>query len=394
MILLVLKGLFIISLVIIFYTYAGYPLLLWMLVSIKRLVRGSSSKIPNSGFFPSVTLIVAAFNEDEILEAKIRNSLDLDYPSDSLKLLFVTDGSTDNSTVVFESYPDVGHIHQPERNGKLHALNRAMGEVTTDFVIFSDANSLLNRDCVVNLLRHYQDPKVGGVSGEKKVVSYSSRDAVGTGEGLYWKYESWIKKMDADLNSVVGAAGELFSIRTSCYEPLPAEIILDDFVQSLKICLKGYIIKYDHTAYALETASLSLSEEIERKTRISAGGFQAIGILSRLLNPFRHPLLSFQYLSHRIFRWTLAPLALLIFFISSTILWVEAAGILYDVTFYAQVAVYILALIGWWMATGGRKGGIAYVLFYFLMMNYCVFAGFGRFLKGRQNVAWQKARRG
>ena len=394
MILLVLKGLFVISLFIILYTYAGYPLLLLMLVKIKRLVRGFAPRIPNLGFFPPVTLVVAAFNEDEILEEKIRNSLDLDYPADSLKFLFVTDGSTDNSTVVFERFPEVGHIHQPERNGKLHALNRAMGEVTTDFVIFSDANSLLNRDCVANLVRHYQDPLVGGVAGEKKVVSYSSSDAVGKGEGLYWKYESWIKKMDAELYSVVGAAGELFSVRTSCYEELPADIILDDFVQSLKICQKGYIIKYDHTAYALETASLSLREEIERKSRISAGGFQAIGILGILLNPFSHPLLSFQYLSHRVFRWTLAPLSLLIFFISSAILWVEAAGILYDVTFYAQIAVYILALIGWWMATGGRKGGLSYVLFYFLMMNYCVFAGFGRFLKGRQDVAWQKARRG
>ncbi len=394
MILLVLKALLTISFYVILYTYAGYPLLLWLLVKIKRRVRGFAPPLPKLGFLPPVTLIVAAFNEGEILEEKIRNSLDLDYPADSLKLLFVTDGSTDNSTDVFERFPQVRHIHQPERNGKLHALNRAMNEVTTDYVIFSDANSLLNRDCVANLVRHYQDARVGGVAGEKKVVTYSSRDAVGTGEGLYWKYESWIKRMDADLNSVVGAAGELFSVRYSCYEPLSPDIILDDFVQSLKICLKGYIIKYDNTAFALETASLSLSEEIERKTRISAGGFQAIGILSSLLNPFRHPLLSFQYLSHRIFRWTLAPLALVILFISSAILWVEAAGILYDVTFYAQIAVYILALIGWWMATGGRKGGLAYVLFYFLMMNYCVFAGFGRFLNGRQDVAWQKARRG
>ena len=181
------------------------------------------------------------------------------------------------------------------------AINRVIPFVTTDFVVFSDANTLLNRDCIREIIQHYKDPTIGAVAGEKVVSDQSGEAGVaGAGEGLYWKYESFLKKMDARFYSVVGAAGELFSIRTALFEPVQKQVLLDDFIISMKICKKGYRVMYEPKAFATEAPSFSLKEEQKRKIRISAGGWQSVFMLKSLLNIFKYGRLSFQYISHRV----------------------------------------------------------------------------------------------
>ncbi|WP_217606035.1 glycosyltransferase family 2 protein [Chitinophaga sp. GbtcB8] len=382
---------FIISLFILFYNYIGYGLLLWVIVRIKRmLVRTAPAPAPP--YEPDVTLVVAAYNEEGIITAKIENTLALDYPAHKRHLLFITDGSTDATPQIISRYPELQLLHTDKRGGKTAALNRAMEQVQTPYVIFCDANTLLNKDAIRNIVKHYADETVGGVAGEKKVISDDSSGAAAT-EGIYWKYESYLKKLDAELYSVVGAAGELFSIRTALFQPVEEEVILDDFVISLRINLKGYRIAYAPDAYAMETPSDNIAEEHKRKIRISAGGFQSIVMLRALLNFFRFPVVSFQYISHRVLRWTLSPLSLLLLLVTNIMLVIYPGGWLFYAFLLIQVMGYAAAFIGYSLAERNIKISIFYIPFYFLFMNIAVYQGFYRYLTNTQSAAWEKAKR-
>lgn len=388
-----LKVLLWISLFIIIYSYLLYGVLLWVLVKLnhKTIARDSVS---NNQFLPAVTLVVAAYNEEDIIEEKIKNCLELDYPEELLKIVFITDGSTDNTNQIIAKYRQIHLLFQPERKGKIAAINRVMQEIHTPFVIFCDANTLLNVESIRKMVRHYSNPKVGAVSGEKKVVEHGENGSfAGAGEGLYWKYESFLKKLDSDFYTVVGAAGELFSIRTELFEPVPDNVLLDDFIISLKIAAKGYKVVYEREAFALEAPSSNLKEEQKRKIRISAGGFQSIVMLGQLLNIFRFPKLSFQYISHRVLRWAVCPFLLPLIFVLNLLICLKDPSPLYGVLFICQCLFYIAALIGYGFAAKNKKVKLVYVAYYFVFMNVSLYFGLARFLKGKQSVLWDKAER-
>ncbi len=386
-----LKFLFFFSFFVVLYSYIGYGILVYLLVKIKEGFQ-SQKKLPQDiEFKPDVTLVVAAFNEAGFIERKIRNSLDLSYPAGRLHWIFVTDGSTDETPEIIMKYDQIRLLHQPERKGKTNAINRAMRYVETPFVIFSDANTLLNQEAVHEITKHYTDLKVGGVAGEKKIMPGTGDNAAATGEGFYWIYESFLKKLDSAFFTVVGAAGELFSVRTALFQEVADDTIIEDFVQSMQVCRAGYVIRYEPKAYATETASPSVKEEQKRRIRIAAGGFQAILILRGLLNIFRYPVLSFQFISHRVLRWTLCPLCLLILIVTSACLATSDAGGFYDVVFRLQTVFYAIAITGWVLASHELKLKIFYIPYYFLFMNLSVFAGFFRFIRKKQTVVWEKA---
>jgi len=382
--------LFLISLFILFYNYIGYGMLLLLLVKIKRLLK-RSPPLP-APYEPEVTLIVAAYNEETVIAEKIANTLSLDYPPEKLRLLFITDGSTDSTPDIIRQHPAIQLLHKDGRSGKTAAINRAMQHVQTPYVIFCDANTLLNTAAVRNIVKHYAAGDVGGVAGEKKVVGTGGEGAAAT-EGIYWKYESFLKKLDAELYSVVGAAGELFSIRTALFQPVEENVILDDFVISLRINLKGYRIAYAPDAYAMEAPSTSITEEHKRKIRISAGGFQSIVMLRALLNFFRFPVVSFQYISHRVLRWTLSPLSLLLLLVTNIVLVAYAGGWLFNMFLAIQVLGYLAAFIGYGLAERNIRISLFYIPFYFLFMNIAVYQGFYRYLTNGQSAAWEKANR-
>ncbi|MGV3641256.1 MAG: glycosyltransferase family 2 protein [Adhaeribacter sp.] len=342
---------------------------------------------------PQVTVLIAAFNEEDYIEDKLQNTFDLDYPAEKLNLLVVTDGSSDRTPELVKKHSGATLLHQPERQGKIAAVQRAMPYVATELLVFTDANTMLNKEALLKIVRHYQDPKVGAVAGEKRIYSREKEAANSAGEGIYWRYESALKKWDSELNSVVGAAGELFSIRKSLFEHVPADTLIEDFYLTLRIAQKGYRVKYEPGAYALEGPSASIGEELKRKIRIAAGGIQAVVRLKALLNPFRYGLLSFQYVSHRVLRWTLAPLALLLLLAANIALaWKGLA--FYQFTLLLQAAFYTSAIIGRICEGQQLKVKAFFVPYYFFIMNYAVYKGFFRFLKGSQSVLWEKAKRG
>lgn len=339
---------------------------------------------------PQVTIIIAAYNEREILLEKIRNCYSLNYPADLMDILVVTDGSTDDSEDILQDLPLVRTMHLPARKGKLAAVNRAMKKVSSPIVVLTDANCLLNKEALTNIVRHYKDPKVGAVSGEKRVLA--TGNSSGQGEGLYWKYESFLKKLDSDLNSVVGAAGELFSFRRELYEFLPAGIIIEDFVLAMDIAAKGYKVVYEPEAIAEEAPSSTLAEEWKRKVRICAGGFQAIGIFAYLLNPKKFNLLSFQFFSHRLLRWAVVPFLFPV--VLALTAWQAAQGSVFHQYFLLLQAMgYSIAGIGLFYTHKDRLPKLVSIPFQFAMMNAAAYAGLVRFLKGTQSAVWEKAKR-
>lgn len=388
----ILSLLFWISLFLVFYSYIGYGILLYFAVKIKQVFIRPVTQY-DSSFEPAVTFMVAAYNEADFIRKKIENTLALNYPAEKLRIIFVTDGSSDDTNQIIQEYPRIQLLYEPQRNGKTMAVNRAMMHVTTPFVVFSDANTLLNPAAVEYMVRHFAQADVGAVAGEKKVISGKTAEAAGAGEGLYWKYESLLKKWDAALYSVMGAAGELFAIRTTLYEQVPADTILDDFTISFGVNKKGYKVAYAPDAYAQEAPSSSLKEEYKRKVRISAGGFQAMSRLMELFNFFRYPQITWQYVSHRVFRWTAAPLCLLLLLLSNLALCAMGAGPVYWYVLAAQLLFYAMAFTGYLMARQQRKSRYFYVPFYFIFMNVAVFHGFARYIQKKQSAVWERSQR-
>lgn len=380
---------------IIFYAYLGYGILLFFLVKMKRLL-GLSKKVVDYDYEPEVTLFCAAYNEKDYVDAKIKNSFSLEYPQEKVKHVWVTDGSDDGTPEMLKSYEGVDVYHKDERAGKIAAMNRGLEFVKTPIVIFSDGNTMLGHESIRRIVNMFSDPKVGCVSGEKRIYEKDSDTAAGT-EGIYWKYESTLKKWDAELYSVVGAAGELFAIRTELYQHVEGDTLLDDFIVSLRVAKKGYTIQYDPEAYAIETSSANVKEELKRKIRIAAGGIQSIVRLKELLNVFKYGTLSFQYISHRVLRWTLAPIGLLLILIFNSILSANIGffdfSSIYTWTFWGQIVFYAAALLGWYFENRQIKVKILFIPYYFFIMNYAVYLGFFRYLKGKQSVKWERAKR-
>lgn len=395
---LLLKIVFWASLGLVFYTYLGYGLVLYLLLKIKNIFKKRPTVIESDeADLPKVTFVVAAYNEEDYIEDKIRNNLSFDYPRDKIHFLFVTDGSNDQTPTLIENYNyPIGVswklYHRPERAGKIAAVERIMEFVETPITIYTDANTDVNPRAIRNIVRHYNDPTIGAVAGEKRIAMSAKDAANSAGEGFYWKYESALKKWDAQLYSVVGAAGELFSIRTSLYTPVPKDTIIEDFFLTLTISRNGYRVMYEPDAYAVETSSASIQEELKRKIRIAAGGLQAIYRLSPLLNIFKYGLLTFQYVSHRVLRWTLTPVALPILFIVNLILALKGDPFFQGIL-VLQSLFYAAAFCGYLLEKQKIKFKAFFIPYYFCIMNYAVYRGFLRIIGGRQSVMWEKAKR-
>ena len=214
---LALKIIFWTLLFVVFYAYIGYGILLYVLIKIRRILGFSKRNQVFEALEPDVTLFISAYNEKDFVAEKIKNSRELDYPAEKLHMVWVTDGSDDGTPDLLKQYEGVEVYHLPARNGKIAAMNRGMQFVKTPIVVFCDANTMLGKESIRRIVHLFNNPKVGCVSGEKRIFSKEKDGAAGAGEGLYWKYESTLKRWDAELYSVVGAAGELFAIRTSLY---------------------------------------------------------------------------------------------------------------------------------------------------------------------------------
>ena len=394
-------------LALVVYTYVGYAIVLWLLVKLKRAFfkKEQLPELPADDELPTVTLMICAYNERDIIDEKMQNIRQLNYPRERFCIMWVTDGSSDDSNRLLSAYPEVTLVYSPERRGKAAAMQHGLQENKSEIVVFTDANTMLNADAIREIVRQMMRPNVSCVSGEKRVTSRRdsslsshlsplTSQVAAEGEGLYWKYESTLKRWDSELYSAMGAAGELFAVRMEHYREAPSNALLDDFMMSMLILKDGHRIAYTSQAYATEYGSADMQEESKRKRRIAAGGLQSIWWLRSLMNPFKHPKVAFQFISHRVLRWSITPVALLALIPLNVLLVMMKGGCVYTIVWILQILFYAAAFAGYVLATKGKKSRLLYVPYYFLFMNVNVFLGVRYLMTHSTSGTWEKARRG
>ncbi|MBA3533968.1 MAG: glycosyltransferase family 2 protein, partial [Ardenticatenales bacterium] len=285
------------------YTYVGYPLLLTLLARTRPQPR------PYAPIRPTVTLLITAYNEEAVIAEKLENSLALDYPRERLQILVAADGSDDQTPEIVRGYAARGVelSFSPPRRGKMAAINRAMPLARGEIVVFSDANNLYDPTTLQALVKPFFDPEIGATSGAKVILRGDG--ALGESEGLYWKYESFVKKQETRLDSCAGVAGEIFALRRRLFESPPEAIINDDFYMAMRLIGRGYRVVYVPEARSAERVSLSAEDERARRARIIAGRYQAIALAPSYL-PLQRPLVVWQIVSHKFLR-PLVPFAML-----------------------------------------------------------------------------------
>ncbi len=380
-----LEFLLLLSAGLVVFHFAIYPLIVW---SLARCRRSRAERLDEPAQLPHVSLIIAAYNEQQVIASKIANSLALDYPADRLEIIVVSDGSDDRTHEIASSWAELGVVamHEPQRRGKSAALNRAVERARGEIVVFSDANNDFSRGALRALVRHFGDPVVGGVCGRKCICSADDRES-SVGDSLYWRYESAIKIAESDLGIMTTADGEIFAIRRRLYEPIPPHVINDDAEITFAMVRAGLRIVYEPEAVSTELASLTLEEDFRVKVRMIAGGFQSMQLHWRALLPPRSAF-AWAFLSHKLLRWSI-PLLLAVVLGCSLALWRQPAV---AVLLMAQVAFYGVGLLGWVTRNRVRLPAWKYVPLYFGLMNIAALVGLRRFLAGDGITAiWHKA---
>ncbi|MDD5072265.1 MAG: glycosyltransferase family 2 protein [Candidatus Omnitrophica bacterium] len=333
---------------------------------------------------PYVSLIIPAHNEEKVIADKLNNALSLDYPRDKFEILLILDGCIDKTKAIAAGYKDsrLKLIEQNPRKGKMAALNLAVPQAKGDIVVFTDANSLYEKDAIRKLVRNFADKRIGCVCGELK---YRNESLVGEGEDLYWKYEKFIKTNESRLYSLLVVNGSIYAIRKDLFEPVE-ETLADDFVVPMVIAKKGYGLVYEPEAVTLEKTAASTKEGISQKARIIAQGLKAGFAVGRII-VLSGPLRLFQFLFHKFIRW-FVPVFLIIMFLSNIFLLNEP---FYKVIFLCQGLFYIFAAIGHLLEKNNVKIGIFKIPLYFCVVNLASAIGIIKFLTGGIKATWEKA---
>jgi cellulose synthase/poly-beta-1,6-N-acetylglucosamine synthase-like glycosyltransferase len=334
--------------------------------------------------WPAVTMLVAAHNEASVIQEKIENCLAIDYPSDRFRVVIASDGSQDATNALVSACPDprIQLIAYSQRRGKIGTLNATIPALPDEIIVMSDANTMYAPDAVRKLVRHFADERVGCVCGE---LILEDPQSGGSGEGLYWKYETVLKRMESRCGFLLGATGGIFAMRKSLFQPLPAGTIVEDFVTGMKILEQGHQVRYEPEARATEFTAPTMGDEMRRKSRIGAGGFQAIGMTAAMLNPSRG-LPALGYWSHKILRW-FAPFLMLGALAANVPLAGEPA---YALFLAAQIVAYGIGLQG--LLPNPADYRLVRPIRYFFLMNLALLIGFFRFARGTQRVTWERAR--
>jgi len=339
--------------------------------------------------WPVVSLIIAAHNEEAVLREKLENSLAIDYPDKRLEIIVASDGSTDATEEIARSFFERGvRLHKVlERGGKTQAQNEAVRLASGEFLVFSDANSMYEEQALKNLLRPFADAAVGCVCGELRYANPDG-DAAGKGEGIYWRYEQFLKGRESALSSTLGANGSIYALRRELFEELSADIITD-FIMPLRVWRRGFRVVYEPSAVAEEQSGGTFSDEFRRRTRIIARSLHGLWTERGVLNPFAHGFFAFQMFSHKLLRWVV-PLALVVALASNALLLDE---VLYRVLFALQLGIYGLALLGNLFSSSLGRFAPFYVPAHFCAINAGALLGFLSFVSGRRYRVWKPTSR-
>ncbi|MDE2125772.1 MAG: glycosyltransferase family 2 protein [Armatimonadetes bacterium] len=364
------------------FTYVVFPVSLWLAAKTRRAA--AEPALLDDADLPTVVMVVAAHNEERHIAAKLANSWALDYPQSKFTLTIGSDGSSDGTNHLLASCtrPNFRARLFTQRRGKPSVLNDLVAEVDADIIVMSDANTRYAPDALRRLVRHFRDANVGCVSGELKL----GQNGGVSGEGLYWKYEGWIKRCESRLGFLMGCNGGIYAMRRSLYQPLPAGTIVDDYVQSLSVLRGGKQVKFDPTAVAVEPPCESARDEMVRKSRIGAGAFQSIGLTADLLHP-RHGLKAYAFLGHKVMRW-FVPWYLLIGFVANMLLVTHP---FYQALMLLQMSGVFTAWLAYRNLLPRFAPRLARPVSYFYLMNYALFCGFWRFVCRTQKVTWERA---
>lgn len=384
------------SILFVFYVYLGYPLVLTMLARLRP------RQVEYPSYLPKVTILIAAHNEQQVIASKLENTLALDYPAENLQIIVAADGSDDQTVEIVRSFESRGVelSYQPERRGKMAAINRAMTRAQHEIIVFSDANNFYVPETLRELVKPFSDTKVGAVSGGKNILR--SEAALTKADGLYWRYESFIKKQETRLGSCTGVSGEILAIRSRLYQTPPDRVINDDFFMAMAVLRQGYRLVYAPRARSFEHSSLTEEDESARRSRIVAGRYQVMFMSLQLL-PWRKPLLMWQIISHKFMRpWV--PLAMILAFVTNLLALIDLDGISNPGLLYLgwpysllllslQVLFYLSAWLGNRLKGKGLIGKILYLPAFLVNSNFSALRGLISFVTGRQTTLWQRARR-
>jgi cellulose synthase/poly-beta-1,6-N-acetylglucosamine synthase-like glycosyltransferase len=363
---------------ILFYIYFFYPLILCL-----KPVRRNPRNKENESFSPTVSVLVPVYNEEKYIEKKILNILEQDYPKERIEILIASDGSTDRTVELAGSftYPNLKVFEHQERRGKNSVLNDAERQAKSEILVFTDVNSFFVKDAIRKLIHHFQDPKVGLVCGHLKYLKGTDHN-VGKGEGLYFKYEALIKRLESGWGTVAVVTGAIYAMRRDLFTPLDLDVA-NDFAHPVQVGAKGYKVVFEPEAIAYEQTTSSISEEFKRRVRITTRGFTAFGRYwktYRILQGKR----GFCFISHKLLRW-FVPFFLIALFITNLFL----TSAVLKIILFAQLAFYCAAMCG--MFIKGRWGKLFIVPFYFCMINLAALVAFINYLRGKRQSRWEVA---
>jgi len=382
-----LQILFWISITLVIYVYFGYPAILWLLNRLKRKI---NAILPSSGNFkPTVSMVIAAYNEEQVIAEKLENSLALDYPNEKLEIIVVSDGSTDRTVEIVSDYCGQGVklVELGKNVGKASAQNEAVNQANSDVVFFTDANVSLEKDALRKLVRHFQDDTVGCVIGK---VTYNNENetAIGESEGFYWRYELFIRSQESNLGILVAGSGPIFALRRTFFEPLdPA--ISEDFVLPMKAAIKGYRNIYEPEAISSEWLfQVNMRDMFKTRVRTTTLDTRSVLICKTLINPFRYPLYSWGLISHKLLRW-LVPYFLILILVANLFL---IHTPFFQIILILQIIFYFSALTGYLWQRSGKPSFIFGIPFSFCLVNLAALVGVARFFTGKKSGQWETIR--
>ncbi len=368
------------------YVNLGYPILILFLSKLlpKPYVKFSVEELQNTSPLPSISIFIPAYNEEPVIEKKIRNTLELDYPKDKIEIVVASDGSSDRTVEIAQLYSDkIQIMAYTVREGKTGLINKTIPKLKGEIIIFSDASAMLMANALKELIAPFKDPEVGSVSG-----LYILRDATSTsraeGEGFYWHYETFLKTNESIFYSILGAHGALYALRKSLFRILPPNAINDDYILPMYGVQQKKRAVYEPGAIAVEEGTTSVLGEMKRRIRISVGNFQQLVILRKLLNPFRGRI-AFEFLSHKFLR-SFSFLFMIILFFSN--IFIPITG--FRIFFLFQILFYLLGLAGVIFFKNKKMPVIITVPFYLVIINYAAFIGLFKYISHTQKVTWEK----
>lgn len=372
-------------LVVIAYPYVIYP---WLSFLISRF----KTEKKHPPFYPSVTVLIAAYNEIDYIRQKLNNTYALEYPLDLLQVIVLTDGSTDGTDLAVTADGRAILIHNTERKGKAAALNSAIEKIESAIVVCTDANTMLNKDALVELVKHFEDPLIGAVAGEKRIIT--EKGSGGTvAEGFYWKYESKLRQWDSKIFSVIGAAGELYAIRRELVQTIPPDTVCEDLLITMRVIANGKRVVYEPLAYGTEKMSETVVDEWKRKVRIAAGSIQFLGRI-KVLNFFiNQPFAAFQFMSRKLFRWLIVPYSLIGLLLTGSLQIFQTDDRWILIICIAQFFFYCWAVAGWFFSRYRGLPGVFFFPFYFVMANAAIIAGTSQYIMGKSFVLWDRVKR-